>query len=183
MPAYTNTESRRQTHRQTNVADNIALGFGPPEFSCLLVAGSPYRMASTVHQTWGNLFLAESVASQGVHWPRPYAGWLPFIEKSFFCTRYLPASQQGLGFTLDFPVLPGHRCFYLSFLSVLKVFFSPSQGILDEPPNVLPDVRIPEREERRLPRQCNSQKKGSLLLTRVRAPAARPTQWYGVREP
>ena len=44
---------------------------------------------------------------------------------------------------------------------------------------VLPDVRIPEREERRLPRQCNSQKKGSLLLTRIRA----PTQWYGVREP
>ena len=25
-------------------------------------------------------------------------------------------------------------------------------------------------------------KKGSLLLTQVRAPAARPTQWYGVRE-
>ena len=24
---------------------------------------------------------------------------------------------------------------------------------------VLPDVRIPEREERRLPRQCNSQKR------------------------
>ena len=44
---------------------------------------------------------------------------------------------------------------------------------------VLPDVRIPER---RLPEQCNSQKKGSLLLTRIRAPAARPTQWYGVRE-
>ena len=42
---------------------------------------------------------------------------------------------------------------------------------------VLPDVLIPEREERRLPRQCNSQKKGSLLLTRIRAPAARPTQW------
>ena len=47
---------------------------------------------------------------------------------------------------------------------------------------VMPDVRIPEREERRLPRQCNSQKKGSLLLTRVRAPAAHPTQWYEVRE-
>ena len=47
---------------------------------------------------------------------------------------------------------------------------------------VMPDVRIPEREERRLPRQCNSQKKGSLLLTRVRAPAVRPMQWYGVRE-
>ena len=37
---------------------------------------------------------------------------------------------------------------------------------------VLPDVRIPEREERRLPRQCNTQKKGSFLLTRIRAPAA-----------
>ena len=43
--------------------------------------------------------------------------------------------------------------------------------------SVLPDVWIPEREERRLPKQCNSQKKGSLLLTRIRAPAARPTQW------
>ena len=34
---------------------------------------------------------------------------------------------------------------------------------------LLPDVRILEREERRLPRQCNSQKKGSLLLTGARA--------------
>ena len=48
---------------------------------------------------------------------------------------------------------------------------------------VLPNVRIPEREERRLLKQCNSQKKGSLLLTRIRAPAVRPTQWYRVREP
>ena len=59
MPAHTNTESRRQTHRHTDrqtSADNIALGFGPPEFSCFPVAGSPYRMASTVHQTWGNFF-------------------------------------------------------------------------------------------------------------------------------
>ena len=43
--------------------------------------------------------------------------------------------------------------------------------------SVLPNVRIPQREERRLPRQCNSQKKGSSLLTRARAPAAHPTQW------
>ena len=62
------------------------------------------------------------------------------------------------------------------------VFSFPGQGIPDKPPNIMPDVRIPEREERRLPRQCNSQKKGSLLLTRVRAPAVCPTQWYGVRE-
>ena len=36
----------------------------------------------------------------------------------------------------------------------------------------MPDVRIPEQEDRRLPRQCNSQKKGSFLLTRARASAA-----------
>ena len=43
-----------------------------------------------------------------------------------------------------------------------------------EPPNVMPDVRIPEREERRPPRQCNSQKgkftadssQGSCLIQR-----------------
>ena len=46
---------------------------------------------------------------------------------------------------------------------------------------VLPVVRIPEREERRLPKQCNSQK-GSLLLTRVRF-LPHPTQWCRVREP
>ena len=41
----------------------------------------------------------------------------------------------------------------------------------------MPDVRVPKREEGRLPRQCNSQKKkgGSLLLTRARAPAATNT--------
>ena len=48
--------------------------------------------------------------------------------------------------------------YYLSFPSVLEVFSSPGEGILDEPPNVICDVWIPEQEERRPPRQCNSQK-------------------------
>ena len=54
MPAHTQTRRAegRHTDRQTS-ADNTALGFGPPEFSCLPVAGLPYRMAATVHQTWG----------------------------------------------------------------------------------------------------------------------------------
>ena len=53
MPAHTRTRSAEDKHtdRQTS-ADDTALGFGPPEFSRLPVAGSPYRMASTV-QTWG----------------------------------------------------------------------------------------------------------------------------------
>ena len=48
---------------------------------------------------------------------------------------------------------------YLSFPSVLEVFSLPSEGIQDVPPNVMPDVRIPEREERRLLRQCNLHKR------------------------
>ena len=47
---------------------------------------------------------------------------------------------------------------------------------------VLPDVQIPEWEERRLPKQCNSQK-GSLLLTRVRAPATSNAVVQGQRAP
>ena len=47
---------------------------------------------------------------------------------------------------------------------------------------VMPDVRIPEWEERRLPRQCNLQK-GKLLLTQVRAPAASHAVVRGQRAP
>ena len=36
-------------------------------------------------------------------------------------------------------------------------------------PSVVPDVQIPKWEDRRPPRQCNWQKRGSLLLTRARA--------------
>ena len=68
------------------------------------------------------------------------------------------------------------------FISRNLSLLTPFTYFINGPPPVMPDVRIPEREERRLPRQCNSQKKGSLLLTQVRAPAAHPTQWYGVRE-
>ena len=86
--------------------------FGPPEFSCLPVADSPYRMASTVHQTWdrernflspriGCLparplasalrrllpfrggFPPDSATSQRVRWPRPYASWSPLYRRFF----------------------------------------------------------------------------------------------------
>ena len=50
-------------------------------------------------------------------------------------------------------------------------------------PCVMPDVRIPEREERRLPRQCNSQKKGSLLLTLARASATTNAVVQGQKKP
>ena len=136
-------------------------------------------MASTAHQTQdqernspshrAGCLPARSLASVLRQLECPIRS--PFIE-SFLLCQILPASQQGPGFTLDFPVLPEHRCYYLSLPSVLEVFSSPGQGIPDEPPNVMPNVQIPQREKRRPPRQCNMQRKGNLLLTRVRAPAA-----------
>ena len=47
--------------------------------------------------------------------------------------------------------------------------------------SVLPDVRIPEREERRLPRQCNSQK-GKFITDSSQGFLPQPTQWCRVRK-
>ena len=118
-------------------------------------------MASTVHQTQdqernspsrraGSL-PARSLASELCRLERPIRS--PSIESSLLhqipsCFSAGPRIYTGL------LVLPEHRCcIYPS-----PLFTSPGQGILDEPPNVMPDVRIPEREERRLPRQCNLHK-------------------------
>ena len=46
---------------------------------------------------------------------------------------------------------------------------------------VLPDVRIPEREERRLPRQCNSQE-GKFITDSSQGFLPQPTQWCMVRK-
>ena len=46
---------------------------------------------------------------------------------------------------------------------------------------VLPDVRIPEREERRLSRQCNSQK-GKFITDSSQGFLPQPTQWCRVRK-
>ena len=158
-------------------ADNIALGFGAPWI--LLPPGSRFILPNGIHCSPDSgsgeelPFLQSQLPSSAL------AGLLcrlecpirsPFIESFLLCQipPCFPAGPRiyiGLSCPAWAPVL------YLSFPSVLEVFSSPSQGIPDEPRNVMPDVQIPEREERRLPRQCNSQKKGSLLLTRVRAPA------------
>ena len=46
---------------------------------------------------------------------------------------------------------------------------------------VLPDVRIPEQEERRLSRQCNSQK-GKFITDSSQGFLPQPTQWCMVRK-
>ena len=77
---------------------------------------------------------------------------------------------------------PKYRCYYLSFPSVLEVFSSSGQGIPDEPPNVVPNVRIPEWEERRPPRQCNWQK-GEVYYWLEPGPSAASNTVVQVREP
>ena len=47
--------------------------------------------------------------------------------------------------------------------------------------HVLPNVQIPEREERRLPRQCNSQK-GKFITDSSQGFLPQPTQWCRVRK-
>ena len=176
MLAYTNTEST-QTHKHTDTQTDKRR-----PITQRWVSGPLNSLASRqqVHLTeWRLLFtrlgvtffLAKSAASQRVRWPRPYAGWLSFIEKSFLCARYLPASQQGLGFTLDFPVLPEHGCYiYPSPLS-WKCSLSPVKGSWTSPQMICPMSEPPSGQRESIQDKA-THKKGSLLLTRVRAPAA-----------
>ena len=70
---------------------------------------------------------------------------------------------------VDFFLGGGHLCFLhdsmnagnlISTLTVIKEKLLFRCEGFREVISVMPDVRIPEREERRFPRQCNSQKKG-----------------------
>ena len=68
-----------------------------------------------------------------------------------FLLRQTPSCfTAGPGFTLDFLDLPEHRCYYLSFSPLFQRAFFPSQGIPDEPPNVVPTVRVSGWERRLL---------------------------------
>ena len=171
MPAYTHKHGEPKTNTRTDKRQLTTQRwvFGPPESSCLPVHGLPYRMASTVHQTWNQernspihragCLPAHSLASVLRLLERPIRS--PFIE-SFLLCRIPSCFSAGPRIYTGLSCPAWARVLYLSFPSVLEVFSFPSQGIPDEPPTVMPDVRIPEREERRLPRQCNSQK-GKLI--------------------
>ena len=141
------------------------------------------RMASTAHQT----------RDQERNSPSRRAGCLParrlecpicspFTES--FLLRQIPSCfsagpriYTGLSCPAWAPVL------YLSFPSVLEVLSFSGQGIPDEPPNVMPAVLIPQQEKIRPPWQCNTQRKGNLLLTRARGPAATNTVVQNQRAP
>ena len=171
---------------QNQLPPSASAGLGSLPF----IEDFPADSAASQHVRWpwpyaGSLpfiggFPADSAASQRVRWPRPYAGWSPLYRR-FFPAQIPPCFPAGHRIYTGFPVLPEHRCFYLSFPSVLGVFSFPGQGIPDEPPNILPDVRIPEWKERRLPRQCNSQK-GKFITDSSQGFLPQPTQWCRVRK-
>ena len=109
------------------------LGFRPPEFSCLPVAGSPYRMASTVHQTWGN-FLSRGV---GCLPARPLASALrrlaPLYRKfsSAPDTFLLPSRASDLHWTFLFCLSTG--VFIYPFSLSWKCSLSPVKGSRTSP--------------------------------------------------
>ena len=168
-------------------------------------------MSSTVHQTWGNFFSrkigclparplasalrrleclirspfigrfsGESAAFQRVRWPRPYARLAP-LYREIFLLRQIPSCfpagpwiYTGLSCSAWAPV----------FLSILpwKCSLYPVKGSRTSPQMFCPMSK--SLSGKREGFQDNAiHKKGSLLLTRIRAPAARPTQWCRVREP
>ena len=189
MPAHTQTRRGVDKHADRQMSpDNTALGFRAPWV--LLPPGTRFTLLNGVHCSpdsesgeelscpQSRCLPARSLASVLHRLERPIRS--PFIE-SFLLCQIPSCFSAGPRIDTGLSCPAWARVLYLSFPSVLEVFSFPGQGIPDEPPNVMPDVRIPEREERRLPRQCNMKKKGSLLLPQVRAPAATNTVVQGQR--
>ena len=84
------------------------------------------------------------------------------------CARYLPVSQQSLRFTLDFPVLPEHRChIYPSPLS-WKCSLPLVKGSQTSPQMLCQMSESPSGKREGLQDDA-TRKEGSLLLTQVRA--------------
>ena len=131
---HTNTEGRRQTHRLTSVGRQHSAGFWGPL--------SPLASWYKIHLTEWHPLLTRLGIRRGTLLPAEpaafrRAGWnvqsVPPLQKAFSYARYLPASQQGLGFTLDFPVLPEHRCYIYPSPLYWKCYLSPVKGSLTSP--------------------------------------------------
>ena len=113
---YKQGEPKTNTRTDKRLPTTQCWVFGPPESSCPPELGSPSRMASTAHQTRvqelsfpRSRLPSSALAGLGLA-PAGASSPFPPIE-SFLRARYLPASQQGLGFTLGFPVPPELRCY------------------------------------------------------------------------
>ena len=189
MPAHTQTRRGVDKHGQTFVSWQHSAGFLGPEFSCLPVQGSPYRMASTAHQTRdqernspsrrAGCLPARSLASVLRRLERPVRS--PSIESSLqhqtpSCFSAGPRIYTGLSCPAWAPVL----C--LSFPSVLEVFSFPHQGILDDPQMLCPLSESLSRKREDL--HDNATRKGREIYCWLEPGSLlQPTQWCKVREP
>ena len=172
-------KGHRKTHRQTHISRQHRTGGWDPlsflirwkAFSCTRHLPAS-QQAPDLHWTSCARHLPASQQVPDLHWTScarhlpalqqvPDLHWtsctrhLPALQQALdlhwtSCTRHLPASQQTLDLHWTFLDLPEHWCYYLSFSPLFQRTFFPSQGILDEPPNVLPVVRVPGRERRLL---------------------------------
>ena len=191
MLAHTQTRRAEDKHtdRQTQAITQRWV-FGPPEFSCLLVTGLPYWMVSTVHQTWGRErnFPSHRIGCLPAH---PLASALRQLERLICSRLYRKLSPAPDTFLLHSWASDLHWTF-LSCLSTgaiicpstlsWKCSLPPDKGSRTSPQMFCPMSK--SLSGKREGFQDNAiHKKGSLLLTRIRAPAARPTQWCRVREP
>ena len=113
----------RKTHRQTHIGQqHRARGRDPLSLPLLWNKGHLTKWHPPFPRLGlrrGGLLPTEPAAFQHACWPRPYDGWngqsIP-SWKAFPHARHLPGFYQGLRFTLAFPDLPEHRCYYLSFI-------------------------------------------------------------------
>ena len=151
--------------------------FGPPEFSHLPVAGSPYWIASTVHQTRGRERNFPS-SRAGCLPARPLASALHRLECPVCSPVYRklsscqipscfpagPRTYTGLSCPAWAPVL-----LFIFPLCPASILFSRSRD-----PGWAPKcyARCPNPRVGREKASKTTRKKGSLLLTQARAPAA-----------
>ena len=150
-------------------------------------------MASTVHQTWdqernspsrrASSLPACSLAPVLRRLERPIHFYKrsPFVES--FLLRQIPSCfSAGPRIYTGLLVLPEHRCYiYPSPLS-WKCSLPPVKGSRTSPQMLCPMSESPSGKREGL--QDNAtRKKGSLLLTRVRAPAASNAVVQGQRAP
>ena len=110
-------------------AYNTVLGFWTPWI--LLPPGNRFTLPNGVHCS-PDLGSGEELSFPQNQLPSSASAGLsltpahPPLEKAFFCTRYLPTSQQGLIFTLDFPAWALVLLFILPLCPV-SVLFSRSR--------------------------------------------------------
>ena len=188
MPAHTQTRRAEDKHtdRQTS-ADNTVLGFRAPWI--FLPSGTRFTLLNGVHCSpdagSGALLPAEPAAFQRARWPQSCAGWN---------IQSVPNLYRKLSPVPDTSLLRASDLHW-TFLSCLstraiicpsplswKCSLPPVKGSRASPQMLCPMSKSPSGKIEGF-QDSATRKKGNLLLTRVRAPAASNAVVRGQRAP